>query len=102
MRKIATTCKNIANRNRWETQTLCKIKMRTHFNADTLFAIIRKALQRVPDDHWGANASIPLDDALTLMSAIFMFSLKDLSLLAFDDRRFEQSESLHGVTPAWG
>lgn len=86
--------KNIVNRNRQETQTLRKIKMRAHLNADTLFAIIRKDLQRAPD-HRAANASIPLADAL--MSAFAMFSLKDPSLLAFDERRLEEPESLHGV-----
>ena len=88
------TLKNIVNRNRRETQTLRKITMRAHLNADTLFALIRKDLHKVPD-HRAANATIPLDD--TLMSAFAMFSLKDPSLLAFDDRRFEQPESLHGV-----
>jgi hypothetical protein len=88
------TIKKFVNRNRRETQTLRKIKMRAHLNADTLFALIRKDLHKVPD-HRAANASIPLDDAL--MSAFAMFSLKDPSLLAFDDRRLEQPESLHGV-----
>jgi hypothetical protein len=88
------TLKNIVSRNRQATQTLRKIKMRAHLNADTLFAIIRKDLQRV-SDHRTANASIPLDDVL--MSAFAMFSLKDPSLLAFDERRFEEPESLHGV-----
>ena len=86
--------KNFVTRNRKATQTLSKIKMRSHLNADALFALIRKDLQRVPD-HRAANASIPLDDAL--MSGFAMFSLKDPSLLDFDDRRFEQPESLHGV-----
>jgi len=86
--------RKFVKRNRLETQTFRKIKMRAHLNADALFALIRKDLQRVPD-HRAANTSIPLDDAL--MSAFAMFSLKDPSLLAFDDRRFERPESLHGV-----
>ena len=89
-----STLKNCLKRYRQSGQTLRTIKMRAHLNADALFALIRKDLQRVPD-HRAANASIPLDDAL--MSAFAMFSLKDPSLLAFDDRRFEQPESLHGV-----
>jgi hypothetical protein len=68
--------------------------MRAHLNADTLFAIIRKDMQRV-SDHRVANVSIPLDDAL--MSAFAMFSLKDPSLLVFDNRRQDEPESLHGV-----
>ena len=89
-----STLRNFAHRNRKATQTLDKIKMRSHLNADALFALIREDLQRAPD-HRAANASIPLDDAL--MSGFAMFSLKDPSLLAFDERRFEQPESLHGV-----
>jgi len=89
-----STLKDIVNRNHQETQTFRKIKMRAHLNADTLFAIIRKDMQRVPD-HRAANASIPLDDVL--MSGFAMFSLKDPSLLAFDQRRHEEPESLHGV-----
>ena len=88
------TLRKIVRRNRQQTQTLRTIKMRAHLNADTLFALIRKDLQRVPD-HRAANASIPLDDVL--MSAFAMFSLKDPSLLAFDGRRLEEPESLHGV-----
>lgn len=88
------TLKEIVSRNRQATQTLRKIKMRAHLNADTLFANIRKDLQRVPN-HRAANASISLDDIL--MSAFAMFSLKDPSLLAFDERCHEEPESLHGV-----
>lgn len=86
--------KKIVKRTRQETQTFRRIKMRAHLNADALFAIIRKDLQRVPD-HRAANTSIPLDDAL--MSAFAMFSLKDPSLLAFEHRRQDEPESLHGV-----
>ena len=89
-----STLKNIANRNHRETQTYRKIKMRAHLNADALFATIREDFAKVPD-HRAANASIPLADAL--MSGFAMFSLKDPSLLAFDERRLERPESLHGV-----
>ena len=70
------------------------IKMRAHLNADALFATIRKDFGTVSDRR-AANASIPLVDAL--MSGFAMFSLKDPSLLAFDERRLERPESLHGV-----
>jgi hypothetical protein len=89
-----STLKNIANRNHRETQTYRKIKMRAHLNADALFATIREDFAKVPD-HRAANASIPLADAL--MSGFAMFSLKDPSLLAFDERRLERPESLHSV-----
>ncbi len=89
-----STLKNILNHARQTGQTLSKIKMRAHLNADRMNSIIRQDLQQVPD-HRAANVSIPLEDAL--MSAFAMFSLKDPSLLAFDERRFEEPESLHGV-----
>ena len=89
-----STLKNIANRTHRETQTYRKIKMRAHLNADALFATIREDFAKVPD-HRAANASIPLADAL--MSGFAMFSLKDPSLLAFDERRLERPESLHSV-----
>lgn len=88
------TLKSTVNRYRQESKTLCKIQMRAHLNADAMFSNIRKDLQKVPD-HRAANASIPLGDAL--MSGFAMFSLKDPSLLAFDERRLERPESLHGV-----
>ena len=84
--------KNIIKGYRKAGQTYRKIKMRAHLNADSLFAIIRKDLQQVPD-HRAPNASIPLHDAL--MSAFAMFSIKDTSLLAFDERRIDEPESLH-------
>lgn len=89
-----STLKNIVNRNRRETLTFPTIKMRKTLNFDALAAIIKKNMQQVPD-HRAANASIPLDDVL--MSGFAMFSLKDPSLLAFDQRRHEQPESLRSV-----
>ena len=89
-----STLKNCLNRHRQSGQTMRTIKMRAHLNADALFATIREDFAKVPD-HRAANASIPLADAL--MSGFAMFSLKDPSLLAFDERRLERPESLHGV-----
>ena len=89
-----STLKNCLNRHRQSGQTMRTIKMRAHLNADALFATIRKDFGTVSDRR-AANASIPLVDAL--MSGFAMFSLKDPSLLAFDERRLERPESLHGV-----
>jgi hypothetical protein len=83
--------KSFANRHRRETQALATIKMRSTLNFDTLAAIIGKDMRRIPD-HRAGNASIPLHDVL--MSGFAMFSLKDPSLLAFDQRREEEPESL--------
>lgn len=70
------------------------VTMRKHLNADAMFAAIRRDFAQVADPR-ANNRKIPLVDAL--MSSFAMFSLKDQSLLAFDERRCEEPESLHGV-----
>jgi hypothetical protein len=71
-----------------------KITMRKHLNADAMFDAIRKDFAEIVD-HRANNSKIPLVDVL--MSGFAMFSLKDPSLLAFDKRRCDEPESLHGV-----
>jgi hypothetical protein len=61
-----------------------KIKMRKHLNADALFQKIHNDFECVPDTRKG---KIKIELADTLMSGFAMFSLKDPSLLAFDERR---------------
>ena len=61
-----------------------KIKLRKHLNADALFATMRTGFGKINDDRPG-EVTISLADAL--MSGFAMFSLKDPSLLAFDERR---------------
>ena len=75
-------------------KTFRRIKMRCHLNADTLYSRIREDFNRVVD-HRAANSSISLPDVL--MSGFAMFCLKDPSLLAFDERRREEPDSLQGV-----
>ena len=75
-------------------KTYRRIKMRSHLNADTLYARIREDFDRVRD-HRASNAKISLSD--TLMSGFAMFCLKDSSLLAFDERRQEDPDSLNTV-----
>ncbi len=60
------------------------MKVRKQLSADGLFRLVRQGLGKIKD-HRPMNMVIPLDD--TLMSAFAMFSLKDPSLLAFDERR---------------
>ena len=88
------TLKSQINRHRQATRTFDKIKMRVHLNADALFATIREDFAQVPD-HRASNVKIPLADAL--MSGFAMFSLKDQSLLDFDNRRILEPASLHAV-----
>jgi len=68
-------------------------------SADSLFTLVRGGFERIPD--WRAeNASISLSDAL--MSGFAMFSLKDPSLLAYDERRRTDSNlrSIYGIEDA--
>ena len=57
-------------------------------SADSLFALMRSGFEQVPDQR-AENVTILLPDAL--MSGFAMFSLKDPSLLAFDERRATDS-----------
>lgn len=61
-----------------------EIKMRKHLNADALFATVKNGLAQI-EDHRPGNVHHSLADVL--MSGFAMFSLKDPSLLAFDERR---------------
>ena len=61
---------------------------RKGLSADALFALVRERFEKLPD-HRPADAEVSLPDAL--MSAFAMFSLKDPSLLAFDQRRNDEN-----------
>ena len=65
-------------------------------SADSLFALMRSGFEQVPDQR-AENAKISLPDAL--MSGFALFSLKDPSLLAFDERRTTDSnlQSIYGI-----
>lgn len=60
--------------------------MGTHstLSADALFGLVRGEFEQIPDPR-ADNATLTLPDAL--MSGLAMFSLKDPSLLAFEERR---------------
>jgi hypothetical protein len=60
------------------------MKIRKHLSADGLFKMVKKEFKKIKD-HRPINVEIPLEDAL--MSGFALFSLKDPSLLAFDERR---------------
>lgn len=60
------------------------MKIRKHLSADGLYRLVRKEFGKIKD-HRPMNVGIPLVDAL--MSGFALFSLKDPSLLAFDERR---------------
>jgi Transposase DDE domain len=68
-------------------------KARKDLSADSLFRLVRSRFDRIPDPR--AAADIPLGDAL--MSAFAMFSLKDPSLLAFDERRQDPNDNFRTI-----
>ena len=70
-------------------------------SADRLFALVRAGFEQIPDQR-ADNAKISLPDAL--MSGFAMFSLKDPSLLAFDERRATDGnlKSIYGIEHAPG
>ena len=68
---------------------------RRYLSADALFTLLRKGFERIPD-YRPPDVDISLPDAL--MSAFAMFSLKDPSLLAFDQRRNDENlQSVYGI-----
>ena len=72
-----------------------KKKHRKRLSADALDALVRGSFAQVPDRR-RPGSPIPLPDAL--MSAFAMFSLKDPSLLAFDQRRSDGNlKTLFGI-----
>jgi len=67
-----------------------KIRLRKQLNADALFSNMRQEFEKIPDFRKG-KPDISIPDAL--MSSFAMFSLKDPSLLQFDQRRENPAES---------
>jgi len=68
-------------------------KARKDLSADGLFRMIHSGFAAIPDPR--TNPSIALGDAL--MSAFAMFSLKDPSLLAFDERRQNPNDNFRTI-----
>jgi hypothetical protein len=72
------------------------VKAHKSLSADSLIALIRSDFERVPDRR-AKNATISLADGL--MSGFAVFSMKDPSLLTFEERRRTDSnlESIYGI-----
>jgi hypothetical protein len=69
-------------------------KTRKHLSADALIRTVKARFEQLPDHR--TDPIIPLEDAL--LSAFALFSLKDPSLLAFDERRVDQNlKHLYGI-----
>lgn len=71
-----------------------EITLRKNLNADALFHTMKNGFSNIQDDRPG-NVEHCLTDAL--MSGFAMFSLKDPSLLAFDERRSAGSHNLMSI-----
>ena len=69
-------------------------KARKDLSADALFRLVRSGFYQVPETRSGGS-DIPLGDAI--MSAFAMFSLKDPSLLAFDERRQDPNDNFRTI-----
>ena len=70
-------------------------RVRKHLSADALYALLRSGFEEIPD-HRQRKCPISLPDAL--LSAFAMFSLKDPSLLAFEQRRNDENmRNLFGI-----
>lgn len=67
--------------------------LRKHLNADAINRMLYKHFAKIPDSRQG-NITISMSDAF--MSGYAMFSLKDPSLLAFDERR-NIDDNLHSI-----
>ena len=68
-----------------------EIKLRKHLNADALFSTMKTGFDKITD-HRAGDVQHSLGD--TLMAGFAMFSLKDPSLLSFDQRRFSGPHNL--------
>ncbi len=78
-----------------QTQQPSEIKLRKHLNADSLFQSVHTQFFNVPDLRAKDDIKISMPDAL--MAGFAMFSLKDPSLLAFDQRRVNGDSNLHTI-----
>lgn len=74
--------------------TSCKIRLRKDLNADALYAEVHRGFSKVEETAKG-SPQISLCD--NLMSGFAIFSLKDPSLLAFDQRRKREEHNLKSI-----
>jgi hypothetical protein len=77
-----------------ETARNENIRLRKHLNADALFATMQAGFNKIKD-HRPGKVQHSLSD--TLMAGFAMFSVKDPSLLAFDERRLAEPHNLKTI-----
>jgi len=71
-----------------------EIKIRRNLNADELYRLLHVSFSHIKEHRLG-GIKISLPDAL--MSGFALFSLKDSSLLAFDEREPENLKTIYGL-----
>ena len=71
------------------------VKVRKDLSADGLISVIREGFDAIPEPEQREDRDISMSDAL--MSAFAMFSLKDPSLLAFDERRRDPNDNFRSI-----
>ena len=86
----------ILNKRKQEIARTEDIKLRKHLNADALFTVMRTGFAGLRD-HRSGKITHTLAD--TLMAGFAVFSVKDPSLLAFDERR---EIGPHNLTTIYG
>jgi len=91
---MASQITAIMKTHKRETARNENIRLRKHLNADALFSTMQAGFNKI-SDHRPGKVQHSLSD--TLMSGFAMFSLKDPSLLAFDERRLAEPHNLKTI-----
>ena len=76
-----------------------RARLRKHLSADALIRTVRDSFEEITEPRNG-RPKIPVADAV--MSAFAMFSLKDPSMLAFEERRkaeYSNLKSIYKINP---
>jgi hypothetical protein len=88
---MSSHLKAIIKNQKQEMARTEEIKLRKHLNADALINTMRTGFAGL-SDHRAGNVSHTLADSL--MAGFAMFSIKDPSLLVFDERRYSAPHNL--------
>ena len=91
---MSNQVRTIVKANEKQIERTRKFKLRKHLRADALIANMQAGFMKI-EDHRPGNVKHSLADSL--MCGFAMFSLKDRSLLAFDERRRKASHNLKTI-----
>lgn len=88
---MSSHIRSIVNTRKQEIARTKELRLRKHLNADALFKTMRTGFAGIHDHRLGTVTHTLAD---SLMAGFAVFSLKDPSLLAFDERRFRAPHNL--------